>query len=126
VKPASFKRGQPNHWRSKKWTYLGIMGLLGQSDPFLLCEHIKKYRNAGKGIPSYLSVKICKEFIELMGSKVLAAIVNEIQKAKNFSISVDSTPHVTHIDQLTFIHLKICKECCSKRAMFAVYSHSWT
>jgi hypothetical protein len=34
---------------------------------------------------------------------VLAAIVTEIQKAKYFSISVDSTPDVTHIDQLTFI-----------------------
>jgi hypothetical protein len=78
------------------------MGLLRQSDPFL-CEHIEMCGNAGKGIPSYLSVKICKEFIELMGSKVLAAIVTEIQKVKHFSISVDSTPHVTRIDQLTFI-----------------------
>jgi hypothetical protein len=38
-----------------------------------------------------------------MGSKVLAAFVNEIQKAKYFSISVGSTPDVTDIDQLTFI-----------------------
>jgi HKD family nuclease len=38
-----------------------------------------------------------------MGPKVLAAIVNEIQKAKYFSISVDSAPDVTHIDQLTFM-----------------------
>jgi hypothetical protein len=39
---------------------------------------------------------------------VLAAIVIEIQKAKYISISVDSTPDVTHIDQLTFIlrHVK--------------------
>jgi hypothetical protein len=38
-----------------------------------------------------------------MGSKALAAIVTEIQKAKYFSISVDSTPDVTYIDHLTFI-----------------------
>jgi hypothetical protein len=62
---------------------LGIMELLRQYDPFL-CEHIKKYDNAGKGIPSYLSVTICEECIELMGSKVLAAIVTKIQKAKYF------------------------------------------
>jgi hypothetical protein len=30
--------------------YLGIMELLSQCDPFLR-EHIKKYGNAGKGIP---------------------------------------------------------------------------
>jgi hypothetical protein len=88
------------------------MELLSQFDPFL-CEHIKKYGNAGKGILSYLSVTICDEFIELMGSKVLAAIVTEIQKAKYFSISVDSTLHVTHIDQLTFI-LRYVKNAVSE------------
>jgi hypothetical protein len=55
------------------------------------------------GIPSYLSVMICEECIELMGSKVLAAIVTEVQKAEYFSLSVDSTPDVTRINQLTFI-----------------------
>jgi hypothetical protein len=82
--------------------YMGIMELLSQFDPFL-CEHIKKYGNAGKGIPSYLSVTFCEEFVELVCSEVLVAIVTEIQKAKYFSISVDSTPDVTHIDKLTFI-----------------------
>jgi hypothetical protein len=99
------------------------MELFSQSDPFF-CEHIKKYGNAGKGIPPYLSVTIYEEFIEHMGSKVLAAIVTEIQKAKYFSISVDSTPDVTH--RSVNIYLTICKECFSKRDIFAVYSHSWT
>jgi hypothetical protein len=79
------------------------MKLFSQFGPFL-CENIKTYGNAGKGIPSCLSVTICEGFIELMRSKVLAAIVTEIQKAKYFSISVDSTPDETHIDQLTFIY----------------------
>lgn len=48
---------------------------------------------------------ICEEFIEHMGSKVLAANVTEIQKSKGtyFSVSVDSTAGVMHINQLTFI-----------------------
>jgi hypothetical protein len=37
--------------------YLGIIELLNQFYPFL-CEHIKMYGNARKGIPSYLSVTI--------------------------------------------------------------------
>jgi hypothetical protein len=82
--------------------YLGIMELLSQYGPFL-CEYITKYGSTGKGIPSYLSVTICEEFIELMGSKVLAAIVTEIMKANCFSFYVDYTRDVTHIDQLTFI-----------------------
>ena len=81
--------------------YLGILELLGKFDPFL-AEHIEKYGNRGKGNPSYLSANVCEELIELMGEKVLVAIVKEVLTAKYYSISVDSTPDVSHVDQLTF------------------------
>jgi hypothetical protein len=58
---------------------LGILELLSKYQ--FLCGHIKKYGNADKEIPSHLSFMICEEFIEFMGSKVLAATVTEIQKA---------------------------------------------
>jgi len=38
-----------------------------------------------------------------MGLKVRYAIVDEIRAAKYYSISVNSTPDISHIDQLTFI-----------------------
>ena len=38
-----------------------------------------------------------------MAKKVAAYITAEVKLAKYFSISVDSTPDVTHVDQLTFI-----------------------
>jgi hypothetical protein len=79
--------------------YLGIVELLSEFDPFL-CEHIKKYSNTGKGIPSYLSVTICEEFIELMGSKVLAAMVTEIEQGKVFSISVDYAPESVNVKKM--------------------------
>ena len=37
-----------------------------------------------------------------MGEKVLVAIVKEVLTAKYYSISVDSTPDVSHVNQLTF------------------------
>ena len=37
-----------------------------------------------------------------MGNKVLEAIVNEVKKAKYFSFIADSTPDISHTDQLTF------------------------
>ncbi|CAG9773635.1 unnamed protein product [Ceutorhynchus assimilis] len=97
-----FRGENENIGSVKNGNYLGTLELLSQFDPFL-DQHIKKYGNAGKGNPSYLSATICEEFIELMGSNVLATIVAEVHKAKHYSVSVDSTPDVTHADQLTFI-----------------------
>ncbi|KAL1251132.1 hypothetical protein QQF64_018928 [Cirrhinus molitorella] len=82
--------------------YMGILELIAQFDPFLR-EHIARFGNAGRGNPSYLSSTICEEIVKLMGEKVLSDIVNKIKLAKYFSISVDSTPDISHIDQLTFI-----------------------
>lgn len=104
--------------------FLGILDLLSKFDP-LLASHIAKYGNKGRGIfylssyvaefslspfeltftlgrASYLSDTICDEFINLIGTKVLNAILTEIREAKYFSISVDSTPDVSHSDQLVF------------------------
>lgn len=81
--------------------YLGCLELISKYDPFLE-EHLKKYGNAGKGNPSYLSATICDEFVSIMGKKVLLAITNELRQAKYFSLSVDSTPDVNHCDQLAF------------------------
>ena len=38
-----------------------------------------------------------------MAKEATTKIANELKKAKYYSITVDSTPDVTHVDQLTFI-----------------------
>ena len=38
-----------------------------------------------------------------MGNKVFQKIINQIQNARYFSISVDSTPDISYCDQLTCI-----------------------
>lgn len=104
--------------------FLGILELLSEYDPFLQ-SHISNYGNKGKGIvsesasalnegaiqnlfsvilgrASYLSANICDEFVQIIGQKIFDAIMAEIKKAKYYSISVDSTPDVSHTDQLVF------------------------
>lgn len=88
--------------RTDNGNYLGILELISEFDPFLK-SHIEKYGNAGSGKPSYLSSQTCEEFIQLMGDRVLSEIVSEVKMAKYFSVSVDSTPDVAHVDQLTFV-----------------------
>lgn len=81
---------------------MGLLELVAQFDPFL-AGHISKYGNAGKSNPSYLSKTICDELIGLMSDKVHSAIVDEISTAGYFSLSVDSTSDLSHIDQLSTV-----------------------
>ena len=95
-------RGQNENIGSRlNGNYLGVLEILSKFDPFL-AEHIEKYGNRGKGNPSYLSANVCEELVAVMGEKVLLAILKEVLTAKYYSISVDSTPDVSHVDQLTF------------------------
>ena len=82
--------------------YLGSLELIAHFDPFLK-DHLVKHGNKGKGKPSYLSSTVCEEFIALMGDKTKQVIADEIKQAKYFSVIVDSTPDLAHVDQLTFV-----------------------
>lgn len=82
--------------------YMGVLEAIAKFDPFLE-EHIKRYGNKGKGHPSYLSKTICDEFIEHMAKAVKERLVDEVKRAKYFSLIVDSTPDLTHVDQLSVV-----------------------
>uniref|UniRef100_A0A3B1JF76 TTF-type domain-containing protein n=1 Tax=Astyanax mexicanus TaxID=7994 RepID=A0A3B1JF76_ASTMX len=82
--------------------FLGIIELLSKFDPFL-AEHLQRFGGKGKGSVSYLSSTVCEEFIHLMGQRTKQAIVNKIKESKYFSVIVDSTPDLAHVDQPTFI-----------------------
>jgi len=82
--------------------FLGITELIAQFDTFLK-NHFKNYSQAGRGVTSYLSSTTFEELIHLMAGKVRSTIISEISQAKYFSVSVDSTPDLSHVDQLTVI-----------------------
>ena len=86
---------------SQNENFRGLLELLAQFDDFL-ADYICRFGNSGKGVPSYLSSTICDEFVQLMAMEVTTKIAIEVKKAKYYSITVDSTPDVTHVDQLTF------------------------
>ena len=86
--------GHPKHGN-----FLGVIELLSKFDPFL-ADHLARYGNKGTGKPSYLSQRIMEEVILMLSSEVTKLILISISNAKYFSIIVDSTPDVSHIDQL--------------------------
>ena len=82
--------------------FLGILELLAEYDTFF-AEHIQKRVSKGKGHVSYFSSTVCEEFIDAIATKVLNIIISQIKQAKYYSVSVDSTPDVANVDQLTII-----------------------
>ena len=50
-----------------------------------------------------MSSTICNEFISLIALKIRNAIIAEVKCSKYFSIIVDSTPDISHIDELSLI-----------------------
>ena len=46
---------------------------------------------------------LCNKFVQFLAKEVTTKIANEVKKAKYYSINVDFTSDVIHVDQLTFI-----------------------
>ena len=82
--------------------FLGILELLSEYDGFL-AKRIERCGNPGRGRTSYLSSTICNEFIDIIGDLILKKIIQETKESKYYGIIVDSTPDLSHVDQLTFI-----------------------
>ncbi|XP_065663081.1 zinc finger MYM-type protein 1-like [Hydra vulgaris] len=91
--------------------FMMSLELIAQFDPFL-AQHIEKFGNKGKGLTSYLSFNIYEQFISIMADNVIQQMVKEIKEAKYFSISIDSTPDISHVDQLSFIFRYVQKNGC--------------
>ncbi|KAK9736469.1 protein of unknown function (DUF4371) [Popillia japonica] len=98
-------RGRDEYFGSPhNGNYLMCLELIAEFDPFF-ASHISKYGNkrSGSGGVSYLSSRICNEVITIMATKVTQQIMTEVRSSKYFSIIVDSTPDISHVDQLTFV-----------------------
>lgn len=89
--------GSPNNGN-----YLGVLELIFKFDPFLQ-KHFKLHANQDHRHVFYLPKDICEEFIHMMANKVRNEIVNQIKRAKYFSLIVDSTPDISHVDQLSIV-----------------------
>ena len=81
---------------------MGILELIAKFNPFL-AQHINHNANQRQGHTSYLSKTICEELIDLMANRVKEQIISEVKATKYFSVSVDSIPDITHMDQRTCI-----------------------
>ena len=67
----------------------------------LLAPHIAKYGRSGNR--SYLYKAIREEIIEIVSQKVYEVIVKKVKASGYFSVSVDLTPDIWQIEQLSVV-----------------------
>jgi len=79
--------------------FLGCMEVIAEFCPFL-SQHIEKFGNSGKGTVNFLSSTTVNELIQITAEAVMSIIVQELSRSKYYSMSVDSTPDLSHTDQL--------------------------
>ena len=82
-----------------KGNFLEALHYLAQFDP-VMRSHLDKMK---PGKVHYLSPTIQNEFIELIGSTLQEKIIKDIKDAGFFSIMIDSTPDVSHQEQVSFV-----------------------
>ena len=66
-------------------------------------EHLSVIQLSSKGMTTYVSPTIQNELIDLLGKKVETSHSGGNKAAKYFLILLDSTPDVSHIDQMALI-----------------------
>ncbi|XP_030423315.1 uncharacterized protein LOC115653794 [Gopherus evgoodei] len=85
--------------------FLSTLKLVGRYNPEVKhLEMVAQCRESGRRMQAhYLSWCSQNEFLKLCGEKVLSSILEEVRKARYFSIVVDGTPDASHTEQLVFI-----------------------
>ena len=91
---------KPKDTSNNSGNFIELTKLLSNYDP-VLREHVVRCQNLNQGQKSYLSPQIQNELIDIMGQRVRKHILGDIEKAKYFSIIFDSTPDISHQDQLS-------------------------
>lgn len=87
--------------------FMATIRLLAKYD-VVLAQHLLKGKDHPRSV-TYLSNTIQNEIINILGESVRRKILSEIKEAKYFSIMLDSTPDITHEDQISevlrYVHI---------------------
>ncbi|XP_031335363.1 zinc finger MYM-type protein 1-like [Photinus pyralis] len=114
-------RGQ----QENKSNYFRCLEYLAEFDPFI-ANHLSKYGHRGQGSVSYLSNTTCDEIINIMGDKLRKSFIEEVKTATYFSLIIDSTPDISHVDQLSIVLRYVLPDGQIKERFFGfidIYSH---
>ena len=87
---------------SNQGNFSETVKLLAKYSP-ILSRHLSDIRISKKMTTTYLSPTIQNELVLLLSNKVKNIILQDVREAKYFAIMCDSTPDISHTDQMTLI-----------------------
>lgn len=82
--------------------FLKEVELMARFDP-IMKDHLNRVERGTASHNSYLGHHVQNELIDLLSSKIISAIVDDIKQAKFFSIILDCTPDISHTEQLSVV-----------------------
>jgi hypothetical protein len=80
--------------------FLGLVELLGKFD-LTMSEHLRRVVSTETHV-HYCGKNVQNEIINLFGNSVQENIFNRAKSAKYFSLILDCTPDISHVEQLSF------------------------
>ncbi|EFN72575.1 Zinc finger MYM-type protein 1, partial [Camponotus floridanus] len=94
-------RGTSNTlYTSNNGNFLQLVQMIAEFDS-TMAEHLRRYLKKENG--HYLSNIIQNELLSSMSKLIFDSIISSINSNKYFAIIVDSTPDISHQDQLTIV-----------------------
>ncbi len=82
--------------------FLKEVELMARFDP-IMKDHLNRVKRGTASHNSYLGHHVQNELIDLLSSKIISAIVDDIKQAKIFSIILDCTPDISQTEQLSVV-----------------------
>ena len=96
----AFSGHDEGHDSTNKGNFLELVQLLSKYD-VVLKEHILHLEHSKSPKVSYMSPDIQNEFISVLSDHVKSKLVNEIKSAKYLGMRFDTTPDISHVDQMS-------------------------
>ncbi|XP_043276006.1 zinc finger MYM-type protein 1-like [Venturia canescens] len=96
----AFRGHEEGDTSMNKGNFLELVQLLSKYDA-VLKEHLLSLEHSPFPKVSYLSPEIQNEFISVLSNHVKCTLIEEIKSARYFGMIFDSTPDVSHTDQMS-------------------------